>query len=466
MKIIPKFVSIKNHPLFYWVVLGIILRYVLVLYTSWPYDAPIWYKTSLNIIYGNGIYGRCFFSYPPVWGYIMAFFIFIGSLFIDPKSFAKHSPSLQGLLGIGDQMITSPQFHFFYKTPIFISDLIIAYILYRIVISETKDINKAKQAFLMWFLNPLVLFINCIAGQFSSICVLFLMLSLLFLIKWRFFISGIMLMLGIMTKVFPAYFIPLITGLIISMSYNQNNMNKKLKAFINISSFFVGLFLSALIILLPIIINRELTNFFWSVVGVRKTLSAGVGGFSLWFIQYIPYFSWIKEWQQNHPFTTLLSQHILILISLSIVFLLSNFYGYRNPLKCLVSGAMASLTSLYLFTPLIQAQYLIWIFPLLIIAALVYNKPYSPLLNVLTYSGLLFNLSISGFWIVLLPLCEFSNILKSEDIISISKSYLAFPGLVNRLLREDLWMISTFLGVIAILILFISSFKNLKKKNV
>jgi len=437
----------KSHFLFRYIVLGLLVRYVIGLFTYWPPDISVWYKTSLNILNGNGIYGRGYFSYPPVWGYCLTFFVFIGSLFVNPYSFGEY---------LKQQLITSPKFQFLWKTPILISELLVGYILYRIVLDFTKDIRKAQGAFLMWYLNPFVFFINAVVGQFSSLCLLFLLLSLCFLLEQCFFLAGITLMFGIMTKLFPIYFLPLELGLIISLSHKQTKL-----LFFNIFLFFIGLLIAGGVILLPLIINHHFENFYWCLLGVRQSYTGGIGGFSLYFLRHIPNLEKIVIFLQKYPQKIIFFQNIAILFGLTILFSLIIFSKKKDFIKCFTFGSIFTLILVYLFTPLVQPQYLIWIFPFLIISILKWDHLLSHWLNILTYAALLFNLSILGPWKCLLPLAHSLKVLDAEKIFNITQDYINFPGLFHVLLREDFLMISSTLGVISLCYLLIYSLKQI-----
>ena len=205
--VVSKLYKIKGHPLFYLTVLGILLRYALGLYTSDSYDVEVWYRTGLSILHGTGVYDRMYFAYPPVWGYILGFFVKIGGLFFDPQSFAAEVPELQGLslmTGMISMTITSPVFNFIFKTPLFIFDFLIGYVLYRFVYEMTGSIDKAKKAFTLWFFNPLIIIVSALHGTFDVIATLFTLLAVIFIYKNNYFWGGITWMLGILTKIFPS----------------------------------------------------------------------------------------------------------------------------------------------------------------------------------------------------------------------------------------------------------------------
>jgi len=450
-----KFKYFTNHPIFYWALFGMILRYLFGLYTSDSNDVEVWYRTGLSILYGLDVYERAYFAYPPVWGYILGFFVKIGGLILDSRDFARNVLELKSLFLITGNVsttITSPTFNFIFKTPLFIADLLIGYILYKFVLELTQNIKKAKTAFLLWFFNPLVIIVSAIHGTFDVIATLFTLLVVILIYKKNYFLGGAMWMFGILTKLFPIYFMPLLIGVILSMIFcNSANIFEKFKKIVrNLSWFIFGAIFAFVTILVPILYLKTLEN----ATGVFRIVETGVGvgGISPWFIRYIPEYRWILNWAYNNTHIILKYSNIIELSFLSVVGTIAFLLGYRNPAKALSYGSVATLSIVYLTAPFVWYQYLIWMIPFLIVVSMVFESKYRYILTIITYSGLLFYFSLMNIWHLMLPLAVYTNILNVDSIISATQIFWMEKGIINVYLRDDLKLVSCLFGVLGIIL--------------
>jgi len=91
-------------------------------------------------------------------------------------------------------------FDFLFKLPIFLADIGIALLLYKMTKKNEKSMN-------MFLFNPYVIFIS--VWMFDSIAVFFLLLSLYFFERARYDLSAISLSLGFLTKFYPIFALPI-----------------------------------------------------------------------------------------------------------------------------------------------------------------------------------------------------------------------------------------------------------------
>ena len=449
-----KFENIFKHPLFYWTILGILLRYAIGLYTSWSPDVEIWYRTGMSMLHGAGVYDFMYFAYPPVWGYILGFFVKIGGLIFDPRNFAVEVPELYNLstmTGMISTTITSPTFNFIFKTPLFIFDFLVGYVLYKFVYDVTNSMGQATSAFIMWFFNPLVIVVSAIHGTFDVIPTFFLLLSLLLIYKGNYFISGFMWMLGVLTKLFPIYFAPLIVGSVIGVYEYKTLLNNIKKPFKSLINFFVGAIFSIVIIYAPIILTGSIQK----SGGVLSRAETGiiVGGLSPWFIRHIPKYNWIFEWAYKNSREVIMYSMIATIMITSLIGLLSILFAQKNLLKVILYGASATYFTIYLTSPIVNSQYLIWSLPILILVFLLYGEyKYKHLINGLTLCGIIFYLSLVGLAHLMIPFAVFTDILDVKNIIKFTEVFWFKEGAINDYLREDLMLITGFLGVCLIVL--------------
>ncbi len=158
---------------------------------------------------GLGIYGHVMYSYPPLFMVITYPFVFLTSLFQDPSSFVVFQPSMVGasqVTGILVPYVTSPSFNLAFKAPLIIGDLLVGLLIYRII-SDLYTEAWARRAFVLWFLNPLVILTSSMMGQFDVLPALMTLIALYFAMKQRYLLVGFALGLGTLLKVYPVFFI-------------------------------------------------------------------------------------------------------------------------------------------------------------------------------------------------------------------------------------------------------------------
>ncbi len=120
-----------------------------------------------------------FYSYPPLWLYWLTLAHYIGG-------------SLEQQVAI-------------IKFPIILSDMLSAWMLYRLARHYGLGDGRSALLSLLFLLNPLTIFISAVWGMFDSIAVLFTLTSFYLLLKGRIMVSGFFLGLGAAAKIFPIF---------------------------------------------------------------------------------------------------------------------------------------------------------------------------------------------------------------------------------------------------------------------
>ena len=202
-------------------IIGILIRLIFAPITAGIYDTTFWASTLDGVNVGKTIYESTYMHYPPVWGYILSFLSLpLNALGIAPLQSAFMDAGTGGII-IENLMVTTIGFNFIYKIPIIIADVLTAIVIFFLVKRLTNDEKKASLCFALWFLCPLALFNGVFKGQFDSIMILMVALSLLMLFKKEYFFAGIFLALGVYTKVFPLLIVPIMIGYILSESTDR-----------------------------------------------------------------------------------------------------------------------------------------------------------------------------------------------------------------------------------------------------
>ncbi len=262
-----------KHPLIWVTVIGMTIRLIMGFFLTQNYDVSHWALVVENIRSGNGLYELDGYYYSPPWGYIMAFISSMGNLIGVGDLGSKVTDALfleQYTDWNLSSTITTISFNMMFKVPLFICDLAVAYVLYRIMITVTDNRRLANSAFALWFLCPLVIVSSAVNCMFDNFAVLSILLCVFFLIKGRYFFAGSMFGLAVLTKFFPVFFIFLLFAYILIK--NKDRM----KALKNSVLSILGTLSMSFIILLPNIMDNSLSDTF-SFLTSRTNSGMGLG---------------------------------------------------------------------------------------------------------------------------------------------------------------------------------------------
>lgn len=264
-----------KHPLVYMALLGLIIRIVLGLFLTYNFDVSHWATVIENIRSGNGLYELDGYYYSPPWGYILAFISSIGDVLGVGDFGARVSDALsveQFTEWHFTATLTTLSFNILVKTPLFICDLVVAYVIRWIILERTKDIKKANYGFGIWLMCPLVIVISSINGMFDTISVLMVLLCVVFLMKDNCFMAGAMFGLAVLTKFFPIFLVFMLIAYVLAKHKDDGMAIRKLGASL------VGAGLMMLIILLPNILDGNVMEAFSFITNRASSgLDSGLG---------------------------------------------------------------------------------------------------------------------------------------------------------------------------------------------
>lgn len=203
----PEKQSAFSRLLLVFLVTGLVLRFICAPLLTYDYDMYHWAVIMQNIDSGNRLYELTGYFYTPVWGYIMGAVLMIWNTFFTIDVFGMKFTSF---LGIEDMehiyhisTVTSPEFNLAMKIPLILVDLLVGYLIYKIVKQYTNDGKKADIAFGLWFLCPIVLYMSGIQGMFDNISALLILLCIMLIIKDDYFLGGFIFSLAVLLKMFP-----------------------------------------------------------------------------------------------------------------------------------------------------------------------------------------------------------------------------------------------------------------------
>lgn len=205
-------------------------------------DTNIYYNIAYQILHGKILYKDLFFSNFPLFAYISSFYYFV----------------------------TGGNINLFYLTSI-IEVMLITFLIYLITYSSTKNnLISTISSFLYIFSFMVLSTSDHQTGVFTAS--LFAVLGFFLLQKNKFFISGVLIALSLLTK---AYFIPIPLSFLTIFLINRNW--KKLL------QFSIGLTITLIIILLPSLIVA-LQQFLNDVFGFSLMRPSGISKIDVgWF---------------------------------------------------------------------------------------------------------------------------------------------------------------------------------------
>ncbi len=345
-----------RHPLATLVVVGLAIRLVVAPFTAWTGDVDYFYWSVLDLLGGKDPYHSMFYSYPPGWAATLALPFLLLTAFVPPQSLAVFVPSMVPLGRLSPVVIpvvTSPLFNLTLKLPLILGDLFTGWLMYRLV-SSARDATVAKRAFAVWFLNPLVILIGSVDGQFDVLPSLFVVAGLNFLLKREYVSSGVALAVSAYFKIFAVYLVPVYLILLLGKAGNvaPPPWSKRPAVRFAGGAAAAGGFLAAL--------------FPWGDglnALLRRVSTSTFGGFTPLAVLYFP------NPQDLTTGLTLVNILVPFAVVVPLVFLFrkraSGTVGIS--LAALAALTTATLVVLFAVTPLVNPQYLLWILPSLIL---------------------------------------------------------------------------------------------------
>ena len=381
---------LRQHPLMFFVICGVLIRLVLAATLTHIYDVASWGLIIENLRAGEGLYDVDQYYYPPVWGYFLEVMCWIldiipgmESMLLDPWQIAPVPD-----VSYGDNDIRMPTliFAFVIKLPLILVDVAISYLLYILVKDITADERKAVMAFGAWmFITPAVM-VSSVFGMFDNIAVLMLLISIYFLRKGLYCMSGAALMIGIMTKVYPGI---AVFPMIVYLLCKESDRKKKAVA---CTQFLGSAIIVALILLLPHILGGNLDEVFHFLI--YRLNGNGAGGLS------------------REGLRLLVLMAAAVIGALFIPWFISRRNGDATQVM-LVSTAF--LLSVVIAVYYLQ-QYVIQVLPLLILLCVAYNSKISKLLSLF---ALLFLIRCLDEPTMLLPLAECTDLISVDTVVGL-----------------------------------------------
>ncbi|MEE9601407.1 MAG: hypothetical protein V3W22_06910, partial [Thermoplasmata archaeon] len=379
-------------------------------------------------------------------------------LVVNPVNFAEVVPSMGPAAGVTEMMVTTvtaPLFNLVLKLPIIGADLGIAVLLFR-WISSSYGQDSGKSALLLWFFNPLVIWVNAAQGQFDVIPAFFALAGSFLLVRRRFFSGGLALGLSILFKLYAAFLlIPLLfIVLVVERRVSNEGEQHRLQVLRSPILFLLGVVVTLTSLGLPLLWTR-----FLEVAILRRAQFPVVGGFNPLFFLSLDVWEGLP-WAQAlieqlpgvaSPYMLVLPLIVSILAGLAILRSSKSQKGGKAVEETLAFVTVLALVALYSSLALVNPQHLLWVLPFLVLASARWRSLRS-LTIIVSLAGLLFLFSLQGAAVFFYPLAVFTPLLSVDTLNNLVLAYWAIPGILSSRLQKDLLFLASGVGYAALLI--------------
>ena len=389
------------RPVLAFLLLGLVVRAVVGILMTYTFDVHSWALIIANFESGNGLYGLDGYYYAPPWGY------FLGPVAVVSEAL--------GVDLFGDRFtdvlpIESYEWHFLANVPTvafamsvkalyFVCDIIVGYIIYRIVADRTGDQRKAVLGFGLWFLCPFVITVAAAGGMFDTIPVMFALLCVYFVMKDRCLLAGMTFSVAVLLKMFPAFLIFILVGYIL-MKHRDDGRAVRL-----LTEAVVGAGAMALVLMLPQILQGDLADCF-SFLTNRATGVSGSG------------------------YTDVTGKlMILVYVAFAMVAVFLGHRMYRSTARDIDGHllSMCFLMTIVVFLYPSTPQYMLLLAPFLIIHTVAADRRFLRPLLVLMVGTTMF--SIAGNATLLLSVAEYTDLISQDAVMAAIEWFQASTAL-------------------------------------
>ena len=238
----------------------------------------------------------------------------------------------------------------------------------------------------------------------------------------RYVVSGAMLGLGVLMKIYPVYLIAFMLIVLLFPLFQKGGVQKARQHLEPLFLFIMGGAFS-IVTLLPFLLK---SGTFLDYI-LRRGSYTSYGGLSMWF-----FFTPLESMGLIMPGGTLiLVLTFLVVIGASLWYV---FRTKRNPGDQEINFLMAAtavLTIVLLINSVTNAQYLLWLLPFLL---LIYpwEGRMLPKFALLTIAGLLFSFTLQSIFAFQYPLASFTGIVSITETNSLVLDYFTGGGMLSR----------------------------------
>ncbi len=265
-----------RHPFLAVLSIGIVIR-IAIGGLSVVYDSDYWAIVIRNIEAGQGLYGMEGYYYTPAWGYILGLVSVLQDMFLNVGESAVRVVEALFVEGSGPYFTaTVPSLVVIYsvKAPLFLCDLITAFVVMKLVEEATGDRSKSLLAFALTFLSPVLLMSSGIIAMPDTVSAMFAVLTMYCVKRDRMFVAGMTFSLAVLVKFFPVFFVFIFIGYILAVSGDRRGAVKRLVLAV------AGAVMMAALVFMPQIMEGNIAMCFQFLTD-RTGTSGGDGLFDL-----------------------------------------------------------------------------------------------------------------------------------------------------------------------------------------
>lgn len=429
------------------IVVGLLVRLIVAPWTSCPYDIYPFYRASVDMLSGAGVYGHAYLSYPPLSAIVFYPFIAILSLFLDPSNFGSVQYSMVGaaqITGMLVPFVTHPLFNLSFKLPLIISDLLLGITLYRFV-RERRGKDSAKKVFILWFLNPLVIWISSIAGQIDVLPAFMTLIAFISFYRREYLFAGLALGIGIFLKLYPIYLFIFYLTFLFWKEFDNRHVRASLLRLEGFYTMLIGGLISLIVVLPSLLTSDKMLDFIF-----RRTGSTNYGGLNFWFfVPALPSEGLLPDILPSViGLPTFVFILMIILIFLASILIVRQYTRKKiDELNSMTIGNLVVIGLIMFLQPVTNPQHMLWLFPVLSIA-LVDDKRWERKLYLLTILALLYFIWLQSAYALIYPAAIYGNLMNLESLNTTIINYYMTTGILS---RESLVIASAMLGGLTVL---------------
>jgi GPI transamidase subunit PIG-U len=410
----------------WWILAGVLIRICLWVYSS-EADLSGFASMSVSMVYGGGPYtfGN---NYPPAWPLLLNIVGRGLSLGFPPSGFLQPTPLnaiLVGRIGILEPpALVAPVFSVAEKALLLPFDLGAGLIIYYLARSFASTVIAPRTAFALWFLNPLVITVSSVHGDYDVIPTFFVLLSFVLLMRGDPLFAGLSAGIAITLELYPIFLIPLFVGFIARGQLRPAALRK-------IAWFLVGGGVSALVVLWP---PSLLSQFIVSFSAGPK-VGNQFGGFWIWSLTSLPGPGFQELAQTLTANSLIVSVGGSAIAAISVVYLAlvwTTTRSFRSETLALSYTMVASVVAIYFALPIVQPQNLIWLLPFLLLGAMAAKSLRIPFVVVSTAPVVFYFIGLGGPLNLFQGLAVFTRVVTVPAVVQsvtwfAGYQYVVFP---------------------------------------
>lgn len=186
-----------------------ILSLLLAPLTSWSIDTPSFVSAVLSLIYNGSPYAGHVFFNPPLGPYLQAPLFAMLVQWVAPQSLLVTVGTISpGAIATGaSSEIPTAAALLALKVPLILAFLLSS-LCVRYLAEGIVGVARANRVVAAWALNPLVIWATAVHGELDILSATFVLLFLVATVRRWYFLAGLSLALGILSKAYPLAILP------------------------------------------------------------------------------------------------------------------------------------------------------------------------------------------------------------------------------------------------------------------